>query len=301
VKDFDLIRETVQKWPCSRVQEVQSSLIEKAPLFDVEVSSICNLKCEFCPRDKVVRKNKFMESDIFDILYNWLPDNAIVMFSGLGECLLNKNLSSYIQKLKERNISSCIVTNGVFLTPEKQKELIESGIDQIQVSYLTCNESVYNDLTGNRGDFNSLNFNLQKLSEIKPADLRVQLNFIDLGVNHRSFSLVKEAALNWDFDIFYRREHSRGGLNTRSLHMLETDDCCFRCGTFASVHFITSDGNIILCCNDAKAVNILSNITSSDYASMLKNKLKIMLKNTEFDVCKRCTDDYRWHSLFDVI
>jgi radical SAM protein with 4Fe4S-binding SPASM domain len=81
--------------------------------------------------------------------------------------------------------------------------------------------------------------------------------------------------------------------------MLETDDCCFRCGTFASVHFITSDGNIILCCNDTKAVNILGNIESSDYASMLENKLQIMLNNIEFDACKRCTDDYRWYTLWN--
>lgn len=297
--DFDIIRADVMKWPCSQVKEIQMSLTKKTPLFDIEASGICNLECNFCPRSKIVRKNKFLEPEIFDILCNWLPDEAVVMFSGLGECLLNKNIGTYIQKLNERRISSCIITNGILLTPQKQKDLIESGIDQIQISYLTLDENRYNDLVGTGGDFKLLNYNLQNLSETKPANIRVQLNFLDIGINSNEFSTIEEKTLKWGFDFFYRREHSRGGSNLKKEFDSEINDTCFRCGTFPSVHLITTDGNITSCSNDTKSLNILGNITSLDFASIQQNKLKIMMDNSEFDVCKRCTDDYRWYTLWN--
>ncbi len=294
-----MIKENVNSWSSSKINEIQNSLIRKAPLFDIEVSSICNLECQFCPRNKVIRKHKLMEPEIFSILCNWLPDNAIVMFCGLGECLLNKALSNYIQKLKEKNISTCIVTNGVLLSPKKQKELIKSGIDQIQVSYLTSNDLMYSELIGDRRNFKTLNLNLQHLSRIKPASLKVQLNFLDLGINREDFTLIKKAADEWGFELFYRREHSRGGSNAKFKSDSESKDCCFRCGTFAYVHFITSDGDIILCCNDTESLNVLGNVRNSDFPSLIKKKSKIMMNNTHFDVCKRCTDDYRWYSLWN--
>ncbi|MDK2947562.1 MAG: hypothetical protein PWQ63_722 [Methanolobus sp.] len=296
--DFDRIRDDILKWPCSQLLETQKSLLDKAPLFDIEVSSICNLECKFCPRNEIIRKSKFLGPELFEVLYNWLPENAVVMFSGLGECLLNKNISSYIEKLKKRNISSCIITNGVLLTPDKQKELIKSGIDQIQISYLTTDKNRYMGLVGNKGDFETLNRNLQHLSGIRPSGLRVQLNFLDTDINSSDFHEINEIAGKWGFDIFYRREHSRGGSNPRSDCDFGFFNSCLRCGTFASVHFVTTDGNIIPCSNDTRSANILGNITSSGYTSVLKNKLMLMSDKNEFDICKRCTDDYRWYTLW---
>lgn len=297
--DFDCIKHDVQKWPCSRVYQVQMSLLKETPLFDIEISSICNLECKFCPRSKIIRNNKFMEPSFFDKLCKWLPDDAVVMFSGLGECLLNKNLSKYISQLKKRNISSCLVTNGILLTPEKQRDLIQSGIDQIQISYLTVDESKYTELVGNNGDFESLNHNLQHLSEIKPSDFRVQLNYLDLSLNCSDISAVKDAAIKWGFDFFYRRKHSRGGSLFKPYSGFGIPDSCFRCGTFASVHFITSDGDNALCCNDTEPINILGNVASSNYTELLSHKSMIILNKNEFDLCKRCTDDYRWYTLWN--
>ncbi|MCS3923594.1 hypothetical protein [Methanosalsum natronophilum] len=82
--DFDKIREDVMEWPCSQVLEAQISLMDGSPLFDIEASSICNLECNFCPRSKIIRKNNFLDPDLFKVLCNWLPENAVVMFSGLG-------------------------------------------------------------------------------------------------------------------------------------------------------------------------------------------------------------------------
>jgi len=297
--DFDLIRDEVQTWPCSRIERVQHSLLKRIPLFDIEVSSICNLKCRFCPREKIVRKNDLMGEELFSKLYKWLPDKAVVMFSGLGECLLNKNIGHYIRKLKKRNISSCVVTNGILLTPEKLEDLIDCGIDQIQVSYLTADKSRYAELVGSKGDFGYLNYNLQHLSEIKPSGLRVQLNFIDVGFNCNDISAVKDSALKWGFEFFYRREHSRGGSLFDHCSNIKKNNSCFNCGTFPSLHFIASDGNILSCSNDIKSANFFGNIVNTDYMSVLNAKLKLISSGIEFEMCQYCTDDYMWYTLWN--
>ncbi|WP_370574512.1 hypothetical protein [Methanomethylovorans sp.] len=76
-------------------------------------------------------------------------------------------------------------------------------------------------------------------------------------------------------------------------------ETCFRCGTFASGCFIAFDGNIISCSNDAESSNLLGNIVSSDYASVAKTKSVLMMSRIGFDICRKCTDDYRWYTLWN--
>ncbi|MHA1882800.1 MAG: radical SAM protein, partial [Candidatus Thorarchaeota archaeon] len=262
--DFDVIREEVESWDCSKVKEVQRSLLSGPPLIDIEVSSICNLECSFCPRNEIVRDNNLMDMNMLKVLSEWLPDNAIVMFSGLGECLLNENLERMIHLLKERKISSCIVTNGILLDPDRQQSLIEAGVDQIQISYVAFNEETYQRAIGKKGNYDRLIKNLQHLSDHKPEDLRVQLNFVDLGYNSNEIASIQEITDAWGFDFFYRRLHSRGGSISES-EIISEDSTCFRCGTFVSVYFITSDGKIISCSNDVEQRNVIGNFSSISY------------------------------------
>jgi len=297
--DFDAIRKEVESWDCSKVKEVQRSLLSGPPLFDIEVSSICNLECSFCPRKEIVRDKDLMDMDTLKVLSKWLPDNAIVMFSGLGECLLNENLERMIHILKERGISSCIVTNGILLDPDRQLSLIASGIDQIQISYVASNEETYLNAIGKKGNFNELLNNLQYLSDHRPEDLRVQLNFVDIGYNLNEISSIQEIANIWGFDFFYRRLHSRGGALSLGEITSKKEKNCFRCGTFASVFFITSDGEIISCVNDVERRNVFGNIKNVAYYDIAIIRKEIIEKHSSFDTCNKCSDDYRWYSLYN--
>ncbi len=130
----DALVATVQAWSEERRRAANLALLEQAPLFDIELASACNIVCSFCPREEMTRPKGLMLESTFQEILAFLPDNAVVMFSGLGDALLHPRLESFVEALSARGFSPCAITNGIRLTPDRQRKLIAAGLAQFQVS-----------------------------------------------------------------------------------------------------------------------------------------------------------------------
>ena len=112
---------------------------------NVEVSSLCNRSCDYCPAPDV-HKHRYagvMSQDVFEATMEWVNHFAkdgtqgqLNLF-GVGEPLLNKNIVSFVRKAREAmpmfgHIR--INTNGKLLTPELADDLKEAGITDIHVT-----------------------------------------------------------------------------------------------------------------------------------------------------------------------
>src|ERR1700723_4104481 len=101
----------------------------------LETTNRCNLLCETCPRTfEDLEAPADMSWDLFTSIIDQVSDVARVVMHGVGEPLLVKNLPQMIRYLKERGIYALFNTNGTLLTPRKQRELIETGLDELRVS-----------------------------------------------------------------------------------------------------------------------------------------------------------------------
>src|SRR5574344_2580034 len=120
---------------------IQKKLLFGKQLFDVELTSRCNKNCSICPRENFIRKNIDMTDESFNSLCDWLPENCYVMFAGYGEPLLNKNIYSFISKLKrKKSVVVSVYTNGILLSGIVIEKLFSSGLDLIQVSITDKND-----------------------------------------------------------------------------------------------------------------------------------------------------------------
>jgi MoaA/NifB/PqqE/SkfB family radical SAM enzyme len=101
----------------------------------LEVTNRCNLLCETCPRTfEDLEAPADMGWELFTSIIDQAPDIARVVMHGVGEPMLVKNLPAMIRYLKARGIYTLFNTNGTLLTPRKQRELIETGLDELRVS-----------------------------------------------------------------------------------------------------------------------------------------------------------------------
>jgi MoaA/NifB/PqqE/SkfB family radical SAM enzyme len=101
----------------------------------LEVTNRCNLLCETCPRTfEDLEAPADMGWELFTSIIDQVPDIARVVMHGVGEPMLVKNLPQMIRYLKARGIYTLFNTNGTLLTPRKQRELIETGLDELRVS-----------------------------------------------------------------------------------------------------------------------------------------------------------------------
>jgi len=107
-------------------------------VFRIEPSSLCNLKCKHCPTGLSIGTEKgIMSWDTFKLILNEIKEfepRVVVLYHG-GEPFLNKRIFDMISELKKIGIGLVkIVTNGMLLTIDSIKKLINSGLDIIEFS-----------------------------------------------------------------------------------------------------------------------------------------------------------------------
>ena len=116
--------------------------------FVIEPTSKCNLKCKGCVQAAInlsdYRDRPFID---FDQLERWiLPEIdkvGEIRFYNYGETFLHPKSLDFLSLLKvnNSNIQIEIATNGLLLdTPEKQKKLIQSGVDSVVFSIHGSNQ-----------------------------------------------------------------------------------------------------------------------------------------------------------------
>jgi len=101
----------------------------------LEVTNRCNLLCETCPRTfEDLEPPADMSWELFTSIIDQSENIARVVMHGVGEPMLVKTLPEMIRYCKARGIYTLFNTNGTLLTPRKQRELIETGLDELRVS-----------------------------------------------------------------------------------------------------------------------------------------------------------------------
>jgi radical SAM protein with 4Fe4S-binding SPASM domain len=168
----------------TRKSERRTDLSEVTPLetpyvIFIDPCSACNFQCTFCPtgdlklmRD-IGRYQGNLSLDDFtkiirDIEEFDQPIKVLRLYKD-GEPLLNKHLGSMIKIAKSsKNIEAVdTTTNGFLLNKEKSKELIDAGIDLINISVDGLDSNQFLHFTKSKVDFKSFVENIKYLYSIK--------------------------------------------------------------------------------------------------------------------------------------
>ena len=281
-------RERVARWAPERVRAVSLSIVDNpAPLFDIEAAASCNLSCHFCPRGALARPQRIMTPETFAALERFLPAGAVVMFAGLGEPLTNHHLPDFVARLKRRDVSPCVITNGMLMTRPSIAALINAGIDQFQVSVHAVERVTFRRLVPDI-DVDRLVANIYTLAELRPPGLRVRLNFVAGPKNRGELPAVTALARELGFDLFVRAEHNRGG------HLGGTHVRPRGCGIFAAVTLITAQGDVLSCVNDVAGRSRIGNVRELLWEEVRLWKRKTIGSGAWFPACSSCDDGYRW-------
>lgn len=119
------------------------------PLFiDVEVTSVCNLRCPFCSttyRDRFIEKG-FISFDLVKKIIDEGADNGLygVKFNYRGEPLLHKEICKFVKYAKDKGLIDVYFnTNAMFLDKDMAGSLIDAGLDRISISAEGYAKDVY--------------------------------------------------------------------------------------------------------------------------------------------------------------
>src|SRR5919197_1205487 len=128
----------------------RGAMVEAGPkVVVIEVTSRCNLMCQTCPHTYFQREPlTALSLQEFICIAEQFPQMRRALLHGIGEPLLNRELSEIIKYLKGRDVEVIINSNGTLLTPQWQEKLIESGLDQYRCSIDGAKDETYARIRG---------------------------------------------------------------------------------------------------------------------------------------------------------
>lgn len=198
-------------------------------IMNVELSSICNNKCEYCPApiQGKYRPTGFMTMETFEEVIGWIirldrqGTQREVNFFGVGEPLLNPQFMEMMEYACDKlptYIRKHVNTNGNLLTSDIAKRLYQIGIREV-------------DVTGH-----------------------------DPRITARAVRILQDADINYkvSFDFIMAPNNWAGQVDWFEPRYPKPYPCPW-------IHngqvMIMSDGNITRCCIDAFGTGIFANLS----------------------------------------
>jgi radical SAM protein with 4Fe4S-binding SPASM domain len=245
---------------------------------------------------------------------NFIP-RVVVLYHG-GEPLINKHLGEYIKTLKAMGVKKVVTnTNGGLLTPERAQELIESGLDELRISFDGESAEENNSLRKN-GDFKKNAANVKFLIKLrhdlgrkKPSIIIDNIRICDEKVLRSIASQEKGMVLaeppSYLTDHFRRESQGItfrsfpamvwpgykhfGDFGVLQLPQKKTDYCSLAFETFT----ILSNGDVVPCCYDLRGEVVFGNAFKSSiyaiWASPHYIAFRDNFRNQKYaNLCERC-------------
>jgi len=285
-----------------RYYRIQDAFIQKkasyTPLIiEIEPTTSCQLDCIFCPRDAIRRKSGTLLKQVFTrVLDNLGPPHeaGMLLFSGFGEPLLNKNLDDLVDYAKRQGWFCGLTTNGMAFSPSLAGRLIDAGLDVLQISLHAASASVYQQLV-KKGSFIQIQEIIQSLIPLCRERIVLALNYT---ITHWNQKETGSFAGYWKKQgvpcINFAGCHNRGGFYqdfscAKKAEPLITSQ---KCWVFKNICYVTWEGRLLACCHDITGETELGNLVLTPLEE-IRIKTLSPLPGIAFTMCSRCNFSFR--------
>jgi len=281
----------------------------------IEATFRCNMRCNYCihamEKNEIERRGYSFEDmswktfeKIISSIYEFEDKIKSVVFSGLGEPLVNKRLPEMIREVKSTGKVEKIllITNGLLLTPETSNALIEAGLDICKISLQGMSAKSYKQVCGVNMDWEQFYNNIAYFSKIKGnCQLKLKTGDITLAEGEKELFYEKFSPICDYIDIehiypqfdgvdYSQNVFADGGKN-RFWHELQHLNVCsplfFRL-------YVLQDGRVTFAYPDGityKGFNVNERSLKSIWDSEETKDLWINALNHNLSVCQKCP---RW-------
>lgn len=274
----------------------------------VEITNICNLSCNFCP--KTARKLKFMDKEEFQLIINKIkPYTDHIYFHLMGEPFLNKELETFLEISRENQLKVNITTNGTLINEVKSILFKASALRQVNIS-LHSFEANEEQIDFDKYINNVIDFALEAAEN---TNIICALRLWNLDTRYSASNnmnvdifklLEKEFEINCDLreslkekNSFKLRKNVYISMGEKfkwpSLKVDELGERAFCYGLRDQIGVLV-DGTVVPCCLDSEGSIPLGNIFESDLDEILDSKRAKDIYNgfserkAVEELCKRC-------------
>jgi radical SAM protein with 4Fe4S-binding SPASM domain len=275
----------------------------------IEITNVCNLSCDFCP--KTQRKGEFMSRELFErVLSQVRGHTKFIYFHVMGEPLLHPLLAEFLDLCADYGCRVNLTTNGTLIEEASETLLAKPALRQVNFSLHSFEG---NPSTGSVDEYLDpiLRF---VLAADQRSELLVALRLWNLQEEGNrtlnSYVLQKiEKALSLDFPLEERLTPCSGLKLGRNIFLNQAltfrwpdiqDPAAGETGFCLGLRDqagILVDGTVIPCCLDCEGIINLGNIKEYDFEQIITgDRAKTMYdafsnRRTAEPLCRKC--EYR--------
>jgi len=257
---------------------------------NIELTSRCNLSCSHCPRSGISRDHKNdMDFDTFKMIIDGAPDVRTLLPFQWGEPLLSPMIYDCISYASSRGIRVMVTTNGTLLDEKASKNLIESGLERLTISF----EGDKNSQKSIRGtDPDQVIANAVNFKRIRDKlGLNCALD-VSMVVDEKTEPMMTE------FKKIFNEVGDRLQFIPRFIKSKRVKPCR---ELWRGVLVVLSNGDVTICCADNTGKAVIGNVNDRPLTQMLNStqmqKLRQSHKLRSFTgICKEC-GEYRSESV----
>lgn len=280
----------------------------------VDPSDRCNFGCKFCPTGnkqlmkEIGRPLKAMKFDLFrkivdDIREFEQPIKVLRLYKD-GEPLLNPRFADMVKYAKDNPqiLSVDTTTNASLLNPKRNLEIIEAGLDRINISIEGISNKQYKEFSNYRINFDKFVGNIEHLYENrKQCEVIVKINgdilskddkklFHEIFHNKADGLFIEHIMSCWpEFELDGVQVNQEVGVYGQAIK--EVMVCPYVFYSFS----INSDGSASLCFLDWSRKLLIGNANKMSVKDIWNGKkmhayreLFLMKKRKEHPVCREC-------------
>lgn len=293
----------------------------------IEPTNICNIKCKICPQSSSKFPNRgFMDIELLRKIAAEIQHirPSLVTLHLSGEPLLHRQIDEFVRIIKDHGLSATFSTNGLLLTKDRAKSLIDAGLDAIRIDF-AADKEVYESIR-QKSLWKTVYANIHDLLEakkekgvVKPV---VSLVNIDVTDDQEETENKRQDLMNlfqgyqfessnlelhsWAGDFAQKTTHdsSINGLSANK-HKLKTFSPCIH--PFASFN-ITWDGFVVPCCRDLLRDYVIGDINKNTILEVWNSDKLLRLRKIhaenrykEEPLCADCDQVWRDYSFMKMV
>jgi radical SAM protein with 4Fe4S-binding SPASM domain len=280
----------------------------------IDPSSACNLRCKFCPTGDISkirlsgRYQGYMRFDLFRKIIDDIdefenPIKTLRLYKE-GEPLVNPFFPQFVDYARKSNkvLKIDTTTNGLLLTRDLSRKIIDAGLDQINISINGMTSKEYLFLTKSKADFDSLVENIAYFYSIR-GNCEVYIKAIEENLTEETKKLFFSVFGNISDRIFL--EHLQPNWPNFTFNYINVD---YKVGHYGQelvdrlvcpyifyMMVINADGTVSACVQDWQHKLLIGNVKEESIKNIWNgSKLKYLQishlkkQKSELPICSVC-------------
>jgi MoaA/NifB/PqqE/SkfB family radical SAM enzyme len=282
---------------------------------DLEITSVCNAVCPFCPREVQARGARYMPLAVAARIASRIRDAGDVervVLCGIGEPTLHRDLDEIVRILADTGVMVCLTTNGSRLSVSRVDALVRAGLTEINVSLNAARPETHRRVM-NLSGFEAIRGTIRDIAARRATaypGLELNVSFVACRDNEEEAAeFIEEWRARDVTRVWIHPANNRGGLlaempragDLAPLRRRFAGDSRVWVDIFDSspergrvcriaerLEFVSVDGELLLCAMDYARRHAFGSVADHGLAALRERKIGAFLRGATMTTCAHC-------------